>query len=204
MTNIKYQMSNKNQSARHWILDIRYWTFDIPRRSGLGFTLIELLVVIGILGILAAAVIATIDPFEQLKKASDAAAKSTASEFVNATTRYYGNHNAYPWDPVANGGALCNGGIVPSGTPLYTTTVTDCITALITDGEVKSSFANPTNILKEIFTTGPADPLPFTACYKPQSKSGQKDLNTKYTVTGGAGVACKSAGGANDCYYCVQ
>ena len=32
-----------------------------------GFTLIELLVVIGILGILATSLIATIDPFEQLR-----------------------------------------------------------------------------------------------------------------------------------------
>ena len=43
-----------------------------------GFTLIELLVVIGILGILAAALVATIDPFEQLKKADDAKIKNIA------------------------------------------------------------------------------------------------------------------------------
>ena len=36
-------------------------------KNSKGFTLIELLVVIGILGVLAAALIATIDPFEQIK-----------------------------------------------------------------------------------------------------------------------------------------
>jgi prepilin-type N-terminal cleavage/methylation domain-containing protein len=53
-----------------------------------GFTLIELLVVIGILGILAAALIATIDPFEQLKKANDSSVKNVAVEFVNSNIRY--------------------------------------------------------------------------------------------------------------------
>src|SRR4051812_6427183 len=79
-------------------------------RSRAGFTLIELLVVIGILGILASALVATIDPFEQLKKANDSNRKNVAVEFLNATLRYYTTHNALPWDTVANGGANCNTG----------------------------------------------------------------------------------------------
>jgi len=38
-------------------------------RQNIGFTLMELLIVIGVLGILAAGLLAAIDPFEQLKKA---------------------------------------------------------------------------------------------------------------------------------------
>ena len=38
-----------------------------------GFTLIELLIVIAILGILAIALLATLDPFEQLRKSRDGA-----------------------------------------------------------------------------------------------------------------------------------
>ena len=48
-----------------------------------GFTLIELLVVIGILGILAAALVATIDPFEQLNKAQDSTVKNMAGRILN-------------------------------------------------------------------------------------------------------------------------
>ena len=38
-------------------------------KKSLGFTLIELLIVIALLGALAVGLLATIDPFEQLKKA---------------------------------------------------------------------------------------------------------------------------------------
>src|SRR5260221_10989419 len=75
-----------------------------------GFTLIELLVVIGILGILASALVATIDPFEQLNKAQDANIKNVAVEFLNANIRYYTTHNAMPWDSVPNNGADCLSG----------------------------------------------------------------------------------------------
>src|SRR5579871_4949367 len=70
-----------------------------------GFTLVELLIVIGILGILAAGLLATIDPLEQLKKGSDTNEKQTAVEFVDASTRYFADHSAWPWDnPTAGGG----------------------------------------------------------------------------------------------------
>src|SRR3990167_3167776 len=85
-----------------------------------GFTLIELLVVIGILGILAAALIATIDPFEQLKKGRDTTTRNTALEYLNALTRYYATHGAFPWDvgvagcaaPTANPAPLLSAGSV--------------------------------------------------------------------------------------------
>lgn len=168
-----------------------------------GFTLIELLVVIGILGILAAALIATIDPFEQLKKANDTTAKNTATEFVDALARYYSNHNAYPWDAT---GSNCNGATSPSGVSLVAAngTVWDCVTALITEGEVKSNFSNATTALKAVSITVPASATTPVACYKPQSKSGQKDPNTKYTALGVADTTCKSQNGTKDCYYCAQ
>lgn len=189
----QFQISNK--------FHFGYWKFK-P-----GFTLIELLVVIGILGILAAALIATIDPFEQLKKANDATAKNIVAEFVDATTRYYGNHNAYPWDDTSFGGGGCNSATAPSSQKLVDgTSVWECVTTLIDDGEIKSTFKNATSALKAVVVNGGTDTTPVQACYQPQSKTGQKDPNTKFMETGVEDSGCKSqvATGGKDCYYCAQ
>jgi type II secretory pathway pseudopilin PulG len=64
----------------------------------------ELLIVIGVLGILAAGLLAAIDPFEQLKKARDSNYRSAALELLSATQRYYANHGYFPW---TNDGSAC-------------------------------------------------------------------------------------------------
>ena len=166
-----------------------------------GFTLIELLVVIGILGILATALIATIDPFEQLRKASDSNIKNASVEYVNATLRYFTTHNALPWADAAAGGASgCDGndGTV-SGANLSSSA--PCMTALVADGELKAGFTTATNITKEIFITGSSNTA--TACFRPQSKSQQRDPNTTFTSTGASTTGCKAQNGSADCYYCA-
>ncbi|MSU26267.1 MAG: type II secretion system protein, partial [Candidatus Levybacteria bacterium] len=70
----------------------------VSNQKNKGFTLIELLVVIGILGILVATLVATINPFEQIKKASDSNTKNVAVEYLNANIRYYTNHTEFPFD----------------------------------------------------------------------------------------------------------
>ena len=168
-----------------------------------GFTLIELLIVIGILGILAAALIATIDPFEQLKKANDTSVKNTAVEFVSATARYYTTHSAMPWDTVANGGGGCNSATVPSSTVLTNAVMATCLTSLLNDGELKSGFSSATTTLSKIYVTGTASSV--VACFLPTSKAQQRDPNTKYSQSGGAGTSCVSQGGTSlTCYWCSQ
>jgi prepilin-type N-terminal cleavage/methylation domain-containing protein len=140
-----------------------------------GFTLIELLVVIGILGILAAALIATIDPFEQLNKAQDSTVKNTMVEYVTANIRYYATHNDYPWGAGAqacapevisdantdtSGGAglgsapyempLCGGGNVENGSGCTPST---CLKPLVDDRELKASFVTSVGTLSKIFVT---------------------------------------------------
>ena len=171
-----------------------------------GFTLIELLVVIGILGILASALIATIDPFEQLRKASDSNIKNTSVEYTNASLRYFTTHNAMPWDATSAGGfAGCelNDGTV-SGLALTSAAGAPCVTAMIVDGELKSGFASATNILKEIYISGTSNSI--TACFRPQSKAQQRDPNTKYDSAGSTAnqATCKSAGSTADCYWCAE
>ncbi|HVA96274.1 MAG TPA: type II secretion system protein GspG [Candidatus Acidoferrales bacterium] len=61
-----------------------------------GFTLIELLVVLGILGILAAALLATINPVAQLEKSNDARRKADLESIQHALELYYQDTGGYP------------------------------------------------------------------------------------------------------------
>ncbi len=185
-----------------------------------GFTLIELLVVIGILGILAAALVATIDPFEQLNKATDANTKNILVEYINANVRFYANHSAYPWDSSITG--ACNSSNPPhnitlcAGTP--TCVVSTCLTQLITESELKPSFVSAVGNLAQIHITYWGDtvngPAPTSAentdslvgCFVPKSKSGQKDKAVHWDATGDVdqGSACISNGGTTACYWCTK
>ncbi len=169
-----------------------------------GFTLIELLVVIGILGILATALVATIDPFEQLRKAQDSNVKNASVEFLNANLRYYTTHNSMPWgDPDTGGYDGCGTGTGTISDVLLSDPVGDeCLQALVDDGELKSGFVEADNITSEIYISGGDNTV--TACYQPQSLSGQNDPNTKYTSDGTVTTGCVSQNGANDCYFCTD
>lgn len=173
-----------------------------------GFTLIELLVVIGILGILAAALVATIDPFEQLNKAQDANAKNTAVEFLNANIRFYTTHSALPWE---SAGGDCNG--VGSGdmagqvlTP--TGGILTCLQNLIAEGELKSSFTTATGILSGLYINETGGNI--TMCYAPKSKSQKRDANTRYLSAAAADGGTTCPGGPTNpvtgttCYWCTQ
>ena len=172
-----------------------------------GFTLIELLVVIGILGVLAAALIATIDPFEQLKKAQDANSKNTAVEFIGASIRYYTTHNTLPWTDTG-APAACQTDPTPNGYPLSgNPQMSSCLDALVTDGELKSGFTTVTTVLSTILVAG--DSVGVTSCFRPISKSQIRDNNTKFLLTGGTFVASNTCvsqvgGTVTTCYWCSQ
>ena len=177
-----------------------------------GFTLIELLVVIGILGILATALVATIDPFEQLRKAADANTKNAVVEYANANLRYYTTHNELPWgkDDAAANTCPTNGTegyTATADTDTLDTTLAPCVNILIEDGELKTQFADATNITQGIIANGTDNSM--RVCYQPQSKSQQRDINTKYDFDGSLQPAgtCKSdttSPGVTDCYWCAD
>lgn len=183
-----------------------------------GFTLIELLVVIGILGVLASALVATIDPFEQLKKANDSNTKNALVEYLNANVRYYTTHNTFPWDTVANGGTACNdaaqaASIPPSALTWPTISINDaplsaCTTTLISEKELKTGFGTATDVLKEIYVTYSATENTLVGCFRPQSTSQRKSKQTIYTKDGGdvatPTTACEGYGGATQCYWCTK
>ena len=171
-----------------------------------GFTLIELLIVIAILGIMAAALIATVDPFEQVRKAQDTSLKDKTVEFLNANVRYYTTHNALPWFSLANGGANCyTGGNTIATVAL--SSLSTCITTLTGDGELKQGFINSSNMnLVTVTNPNPQtnNSVDTIVCFMPQSKSQQLDSNTRFNQNGTTGTNCKATGGTNSCYWCAQ
>lgn len=62
-----------------------------------GFTLVELLIVIALLGVLATAVLAAINPIEQINRSRDARMKSDSSQLLAAIDRYYASIQHFPW-----------------------------------------------------------------------------------------------------------
>lgn len=160
-----------------------------------GFTLIELLIVIALLGALAVGLLATIDPFEQLKKGRDTSLRNTVSELYNANLRYYATKGQFPWGTSATAG---------SSYPDFTSAISE----LINVGELKSRFqelAGSGNLAKIYLNSTSGEHL--SSCFKPESRSFQEDLNTIYDMSGSPSVAtCKSqtTGSAADCYFCIQ
>ena len=174
--------------------------FSLPSlKRNTGFTLIELLVVIGILGVLAAALIATIDPFEQIRKAQDTNVKDIGVQFVDANVRYYTTHSVLPWSVDTN----CNGkaGSLSQTTQLAASNLTGCLTALVNDGEIKSAFTTVTSALSALTVNGTANSI--TACFLPTSKAQKTDPNTKYNPDGSVNASCPSNTPGVTCYWCT-
>lgn len=159
-----------------------------------GFTLIELLIVIALLGALAVGLLATIDPFEQLKKGRDTSLRNTVSEFYNANLRYYSTKGAFPWSTFPTSGSVYS-------------SFSSAVTELVSAGELKSRFwdlAGTGNLNKIYIYSETSETI--TTCFKPESKSFQEDPNTIYDQSGGTTITnCKSAGtGGTDCFFCIQ
>lgn len=168
-----------------------------------GFTLIELLIVIALLGALAVGLLATIDPFEQLKKGRDTSQRNTVSELYNAILRYYSIKGYFPWNTAATTNVVAG--------PVYPT-FGSSITELMTVGELKNRFQDlaGTGNLARIYVNSQTSET-ASVCFMPESKSFQADANTIYdqsgsTSTPGYGTAgCKGGAGTSlTCYYCIQ
>jgi prepilin-type N-terminal cleavage/methylation domain-containing protein len=163
-------------------------------RLSSGFTLIELLIVIALLGALAVGLLATIDPFEQLKRGRDTALRNTVSEFYNANLRYYSSKAAFPWTGTFN---------AQDANSMATE-----IAALEAAGELKKGFASLAgtgNLFKVKVTSTAAEHM--AVCFQPESKAFQIDNNTKYDSSGGTSTmaSCKSATTPGiDCSFCIE
>ncbi len=158
----------------------------------LGFTLIELLIVISLLGVLAVGLLATIDPFEQLKKGRDTSTRNMVEEFYNGTLRYYAVNNNFPW---ATG--------VINGLALNRTLLNQALSSTIAAGELKQAFADATGRERIYVTSTAGEDL--TVCFQPQSRSFRIDNNNKYNASGVTlGTAVCPNATSTGCYWCIR
>jgi|SRR4051812_9780919 prepilin-type N-terminal cleavage/methylation domain-containing protein len=105
----------KKTAARHKTKPI------VSRKKQKGFTLIELLIVIGILGILAAAILVALNPLEQFARGRDSGRVTTVNQLGHSVQTFFTSQNSvYPTQGVA------------------------WLTALQTSAELKSLPSNPT------------------------------------------------------------
>jgi prepilin-type N-terminal cleavage/methylation domain-containing protein len=156
----------------------------------LGFTMIELLVVIAVIGILAVALLSTLNPLEQIRKGRDTRTRADMSQLVGGIERYNASLGYFPWQS-GEGEDLDPGApdidflqinaatALPGGCTIADCTVPGALDTLTATSEVKSSFVDR--------ITGPTYPDTFlffddestggsvTACFTPESQSFQKE-----------------------------
>ena len=170
-----------------------------------GFTLIELLIVIALLGALAVALLAALDPLEQIKKGTDTGVRNTVSEIASSMIRYASVKQGdlpytgfIPWAPVGTAG---------------TSQAYLAINAVVASGELKTDFLSlAKDSLQKIFIIG--DQERTYVCFSPGAKAFRVDPNTKFVVFAGATSAtmtevtgCDQNGTSTSgaqCYWCVR
>lgn len=172
--------------------------------SSKGFTLVELLIVIAIIGVLAVALLAAINPVEQLRKSRDAGKLADARELLNAYERFFTSFGYYPWDTDA-------ANQLPRTTPVtpdFTATPGD--QPLITQNEIKSGFQNR-NTLGLLWVSESATNEQVSICFEPESDAARQNgsMGAMQNVTNTAATAptCPAAYEGGDdgatCYVCV-
>jgi len=156
-----------------------------------GFTMIELLIVIAVLGILAVAVLAAINPIEQINRGKDTGSRSDSEQLLSAIDRYYASKGYYPWTVGATStNTATYTGANPAFTELDSATVTvggdgeELLTNIATGGssEVKQSFVTRItttgyNYL-QIYNDGDVTSSTYV-CFTPKSASFREEAWTR-------------------------
>ena len=171
-----------------------------------GFTLVELLIVIALIGVLAVALVATLNPIEQVNKARDVKFKNDAAEALAAIERYYATQGFYPWEDEVWGegnGAEDDDDVgltsrMPGLGVCYGTTYNaevsgDCITSdnkgeLIETDELKASFASKEPFAEDVtdidrlYLWRAANSTAVYICFIPKASSNRKLTSNLYDL----------------------
>lgn len=191
-----------------------------------GFTLVELLIVIALIGVLAVAVLAAINPLEQLNRARDTGMESDASQLLAAIDRYYASQEKFPW--VVEDASLNNDssfGFMSAkdgrvGICDYPAGASDCTAQgeLLSTLELKSEFLNRKFIAAEdteetdLLYVGKEEGASSSvyACWVPKSRSNRVKATQTLTGTplalGTSATPCVDltyAGLSTSCVICI-
>lgn len=147
-----------------------------------GFTMVELLVVIAIIGILATAVLAALNPLEQIRKGQDTSRKADAKTILDAVDRFQATFGCYPWQwnptnqnctatvPTAlaiNGsgnGVAADASAFGSTGPLY---------QLMQRDELRTQFTSRASITEGKLWLSVNSSNQASLCFEPESQSGR-------------------------------
>jgi len=154
-------------------------------KLNMGFTLVELLIVITLIAILAVAIVATLNPIEQINRARDARYKNDASELLSAIERYYTSTGEYPWmdagfdDPVTAislgysaigedaGVGICSGDTINGGGVCTTDGILIVADELKPQFKNKSQFTGTVSEENKLFIVKPNDISAIYVCFIP-------------------------------------
>lgn len=173
-----------------------------------GFTLLELLITIGVLGVLAAGLLTSLDPFEQLKKGRDTNAQEASAALMYAFVGYYASHPVNTWnsaDPLVNqclselSGLLDEAG---SGGAARLSSISTCIRVLEQQGDLKERYLDSMSPNMYLQTGNGAK---LRICYVPESRAFKGKENNNWLVQenadGSVSLTRDTDGGSgdNDC-----
>lgn len=184
----------------------------------LGFTMIELLIVIAVLGILAVAVLAAINPIEQINRGRDTGSRSDSEQLLSAVDRFYASQGYYPWQTGA--GDVTHAALtwtqVTDALPADTATPAVPIMEKLSTGgtsELKTSFVTRVTAATSnplyIYNRGTQGDSTYV-CFLPKSGAFAEEATNRCVDTNGSGlpsdlqpVAATVCGGAAGEMICL-
>lgn len=178
----------------------------------LGFTMVELLVVISIIGILATAVLAALNPVEQLRKGRDTSRKADAQTLLGALDRYQASFGCYPWQMTAG---ACNTATALTAQTIdaadfANTPAVGIMYELMAKDELKSQFTSRAAITAQNFWISVTNSQ-ASICFEPESATARGGglgvtrniTNTAASTNCTAAYAGPAATAATTCAVCV-